>query len=342
MNRLVPAILMSAVCVTLAADGTGQFSPLVTSRDGKPIAGATILLERTDSGWSRKLAATNAQGRALAVGLEPKRFNITISAAGYAPMKVERKIPLAETLKETFVLLTPDDARLAATQGTAQTSSQAPDGKGLEESAAAFKNSLGLFNDNRYAEALPAIQQAQKLLQDACATLKDPAARTEGDAKLLTLERVYGISLVEVGKTDASKTALILQAEPFLVRAFDRKPEDAHVVASLLEVAGARHDAARVKQYQAALDALIGPTTGLTYNKAVAAFESGKQVEAKKLLVGIIASDPKFTDSHYLLGIVEYSLGNTDAARLAFKHYLQVAPTGAKASEVKEMLKSIK
>jgi TolA-binding protein len=70
----------------------------------------------------------------------------------------------------------------------------------------------------------------------------------------------------------------------------------------------------------------------------VAVFNAGDMKAAKDLLNKAIATDPKFPDSYYLLGMVEYGLTNLKGTKEAFLKYLEIAPTGKKAAEVKEML----
>ena len=313
---------------------------MVNTKDGQPIPGALITLERTDTSWSRKLAPTDAHGKTMQLGLEPKEFTITVSAPGFLPVKVKGKVPLNDALRENFVLITADQAS-AAPQASLPVASGSS-GDLLEEGSNAYSTGVGLFKQKKYVEALPFIGQAFQNLTAALAGLKDPAAKAELLEKLPAIERLYGINLVEAGKADGSKPALILQAEPFLLRAFEKNPKDIHVVACLLEVAEAKQDAELTAKYQAALDALIGPRPGELYNKAVTEFEANHPGQSKKLLLQIIAIEPKFTDSYYLLGVVEYSLSRGAEAKAAFQKYLEKAPTGTRAAEVKELLKEIK
>ena len=339
MQKLVSALLIAAVGLTLAADNTGKFSALVTGKDGKPIPGASITLERTDSSWSKKLAATSASGKTLQLGLEPKEFRITVSAPGYLQQTIQRKVPLDNTLYETFVLTTPEQATAAAL--APQPAAGEPHGDPLEEGTGAYNSGIALFKEKKYVEALPLLSLAYRDLAEAAASLQDRAAKADLQGRLPAIERVYAIDLVEAGKADA-KPALILQAEPFLLRAYQLTPQDPHLVASLLTLAETKPDAAAAAQYQAALDALLGPRPGLVYNRAVEEFQANHPVQAKKLLLGIIDSEPNFTDSYYLLGVVEYSLSSSLNAKLAFKKYLEKAPTGTHASEVKDLLKELK
>jgi tetratricopeptide (TPR) repeat protein len=340
MKNLISALMIPAVCLTLAADSTGRIAAKVTAKDGTPIAGATILLERVEITWAKTIT-TNAKGAVLQVGLEPKEFNITVSANGYVPLKARRKIPLADTLAETFVLLTPDEARAAAKLAPGQAAAD-PSAAKEEAGSTAFNTGVEFYNAKNFAEALPFIEQAYQNMVDASTASKDATAKAELDAKLPTIERVYGITLVEVGKSEEAKNPLALKAEPFLTRAFEKNPKDQRVILSLLDLAQVKKDEAMTAKYQAVMDAIIGPRPELAYNEATAAFNAGKYKEAKIFVTKAIATDPKFAESYYLLGVVEYSLGNTKAAKESFRKYMEIAPTGKKAGEVKEFLKELK
>ena len=340
MKNLISALMIPAFCLTLAAANTGQIALKITKKDGTPIAGATILLERTEITWSKTIT-TSPKGTVLQVGLEPKEFNITISAEGFVPLKARRKIPLADTLSETFILLNPEEARAAAKLAPGQVAAD-PGAVKEEAGSTAFNTGVEFYNAKNFAEALPFIEQAYQNMTEASAATKDATAKAELDAKLPTIERVYGITLVEVGKTDVAKNPLALKAEPYLTRAFDKNPKDQRVIMSLLELAQVKKDEAMTAKYQAVMDAIIGPRPELAYNEATAAFNAGKYKEAKVFVTKAIATDPKFSESYYLLGVIEYSLGSTKAAKEAFKKYMEIAPTGKKAGEVKEFLKELK
>lgn len=339
MRNLISGLMIPAICLSLAAESTGRLAGTVKTKSGVAIPNAVLLLERADIKWSKEVKVSD-KGTFMQVGLEPREFNITVSAPGYAPMKIKRKVPLAETLTENIVLLTPDEARAENLKNPAEgvNVGEAKDSEG----SANFNQGVGFYNEQKYAEALPFIEKAYKAIQEAVATIKDADAKAEAEAKLPTIERVYGILLVETAKGDATKKAQMLCAEPFLVRANAKAPTDQRVLLSLIEVAKAKADPVMQKQYQGALDTLLGPRPELAYNDAVTAFNGEKYKEAKVFLTKAIEADPKFADSYYLLGVVEFSLGNPKAAKEAFKQYQIIAPTGKKAGEVRDFLKELK
>jgi TolA-binding protein len=329
--------MIPAVCLTLAADSTGRFSGKVVTKDGAGIPGATLLLERIEITWLKEIT-TGANGNFMQVGLEPRDFRITITAKGYAPMKTQIRVPLGDTITQTYTLLTPDQARAASGPVVSKDPGEAK----ATEGANAFNDGVAFYNDQKYAEALPFIEKAYLGLKEAAAVTTDATAKTETEAKLPTIERVYGIVLVESGKGDPAKKDQVLKAQPFLETAFAKNPKDQRVLVCLVEVANVKADPEMIKKYQGALDAMLGPRPELAYNEAVTFFNAEKYKEAKASLQKAMAADPKFADSYYLLGVVEFSLGNPKAAKENFKKYQEIAPTGKKAGEVKDFLRELK
>jgi tetratricopeptide (TPR) repeat protein len=323
--------------MTLAADTTGRIVGKVQAKDGKPIPTALVKLTRTDISWNKDLKVTD-RGTFSQVGLEPKEYRLKVTAEGYAGFTEDVKIPLGDVINKTITLLTiKETAEEAQKNGTA---TMAPgDAKALSGSAS-FNSGIEFYNQQKFAEALPFLEKAVGDLREAAGTSKDEA-KTATEGQLATAERVYGISLFEVGKADAAKKDLLIKARPLIAAAYEKNPKDTRLVVALFEIAKATDDKEGIAKYQAAVDAAIGPRPELAYNDGVVAFNDGKYKEAKVLVTKAISVDPKFADSYWLLGVVEYGLNNVKAAKEAFHKYMELAPEGKKASEVKEYLKAL-
>lgn len=339
MKNIVLAVVLPAICITLVAETAGRVQFTVTNREGKPIQGATILLERTDITWTKTIT-TNSKGLALQVGLAPKDFNVSVKAEGYVGLKSTETVPVGESLVKTFVLLTTAEARTEAPSAAAANSNDPVDAKRAEGSEA-FYAAMNLYNEQKFTEALPLIEKAFKDLTEAATTLKDEKAKAELQAWLPTLERVYGVVLAEVAKDDPALAGKATLAEPYLLRALERNPQDKPIIVALVAVGKATQDPERIKKYNALLDAVMGPRPETAYNEAVAKHNAGDEAGAKLALDKAIATDPKFSESYYLLGVVQFSLGNSKAAKEAFRKYLELDPKGKKAAEVKEFLKEL-
>ena len=336
MKNLMLALVLPAICLTLAAETSGRINFTVKTSAGVPIKDAKVQMDRVGITWSKSLL-TNDKGVVVQVGLEPKDFNFTVTAPGYQPVTFMEKVPLAEVLTKTITLLTPEEARHAAKasgQPVAADPNEAKEAAGSE----AYNQAIALYKEQKFDEALPLMEVAVTNLQQAAANMKDPDGKAKLEANLPMVERVYGLVLAEVGKTDPAKAT---KAEPILLKALERNPKDQNVVAALLQVAAAKQDTAMTEKYQAVMDALIGPRPELAYNEAVAKQTAGDNEGAKKALLKAIKIDPKFTDSYYLMGVVEYGLGNFKAAKESLKKYLVVAPSGKHVQDVKDFLKEL-
>lgn len=333
MRRLIPALLLPAVCLTLSAESTGRISGKVMTQDKKPIPGAKIVLKRTDRNWSKELTS-DKHGAFLQVGLDPVLYDITVSAEGYVTLvEQQQKIPLADVLVKEFTLLTPEQARSAAVaNGTAQVVPEDPAAAADSAGRDAFNKIIPLYNEMKYSEALPGAEDSYKKLNDAQANLKDEAAKTEVVQLLPKVARVYGICLALGSDRKA-------EAEPFLTKALTDNPKDERALAGMVEVAKAKGDKAAEQKYQGELDAIHGPNPDVIYNKAVEAFNAGKTKEAKAELQKVQQLDPKYPEAYYLLAMVEFGEMNLKGTKQNLEKYLELAPNGKNAATAREMLK---
>ncbi len=338
MRNIITAIMIPAACMSLCAQNTGRIAGTVLGKNGKPVPGAVVTLSRQDINWSKPIKV-NDQGNYMQVGLEPKEFKVSVTAPGCTPINEIVKIVMGDTVTKNYTLMTTQESADEAIRT----------GVGMDPNAAkaisastAFNSGIELYNQQKFAEALPFIEKAVNEMHEAIGNMKEGEVRTKLEAQTATADRVYGVVLTQVGKGDPAKKDMVLKAESYLMPAYQKNPKDQTLVVALLEVAKAKEDAAAIKTYQAALDAIIGPRPEVAYNDGVTAFNDGRFKEAKESVDKAIALDPKFPDSYWLLGVVEFSMNNTKAAKEAFKKYLEIAPTGKKAGEVREFLKELK
>ena len=336
MRAIVPALIILATGLSLSADTTGRIAGKLTNKKGEPLAQAVVTLKRLDITWAKEIKAS-PNGTYMQVGLEPKEFELKVVCPGYASYVEQVKIPLGETLQKNITLLTPEDTNaVAATTGKApvEDAGQKAENEGTE----AFNQAVGLYNDKKYTEAQPLLENAQVKFQESIQKTKEEEAKATLRSTLVKIDRVLGIVLSENFSSNLGSPELASKALPLLEKAFERKADDGQVLLALVNLAKAKKDAELQKKYQPLLDKLIGPRPEAPYNDAVAAFNAGDMKTAKANLQKAIGTDPKFADSYYLLGMVEYSTNNLKGTKEAFLKYLEIAPTGKKAGEVKEML----
>jgi Tfp pilus assembly protein PilF len=74
---------------------------------------------------------------------------------------------------------------------------------------------------------------------------------------------------------------------------------------------------------------------------ARAELERGRAVEARSWAKKALAAKPDLADAYVFLGGAEQEVGNPDAAKAAYKKYLDLAPSGRHARELRAVLDSM-
>lgn len=332
MRRLILALALPAVCLSIQAETTGRINGKVVDKAGKAIPGAKVNLKRTDMNWSKDLFP-DKNGNFLQVGLEPREYILTVSAPGYVDY-VEQpiKIPLADVLIRNVTLLTAAEARTQAVAGGAKVAPEDPAVALDLEGRETFNGAIPLYNEGKFGEALPQVEKAYKTLTEAKEKLKDEQARADLAPELLKIERVLGICIARAG-------AKREEAEPYLLRALERNPKDEAVIHSLIDTSKAKADKAAEQKYRDMLETLHGPSPDAAYNKGVEAFNAGNAKEAKIHWLKALEISPTYAEAHYMLAMVDFGDNNLKGTKQHLQKYLELAPNGKNAGTAKEMLK---
>jgi Tfp pilus assembly protein PilF len=66
-----------------------------------------------------------------------------------------------------------------------------------------------------------------------------------------------------------------------------------------------------------------------------------RAAEARSWAKKALGVDPNLADAYVFLGGAEQEMGNPDAAKAAYKKYLELAPTGRHARELRVVLDSL-
>jgi tetratricopeptide (TPR) repeat protein len=315
---------------TLRADTTGRVSGKVTTSDGKPVAGAVVSLSRVEVTWVKEIK-TDANGAFFQVGLVPKDFDITVTAPGFAPAKERVKILLGEVVTKNITLLTPDEAAKAGI-ATAAASGDSAGAKEEIEATDAYNAGAGFYSAKDYSQALAPATKAYDGFKEALAKAPDDTVRSEVAEKLEKATRLLGMVQANLGKRG--------EAEPLLQKILEKNAKDGAVILALLKMAKDGKDKDGEAKYQKLLDDLEGPRPEIAYNEGVTALNAGDMKAAKAGAIKALAIKADYADGFYLLGIAEFGLNNLKASKEALKKYLELAPSGSKAGEVKEMLRS--
>jgi len=332
MRRLILALTLPVACLSMQAQTSGRISGKVLNKEGKAIPGAKINLKRLDINWSKDINS-DKNGNFLQVGLEPKEFILTVTAAGYIDYTEQPvKIPLGDVLVRNITLLTPAEARslavAAGTKGSPVDPGAALDVEGRE----AYNLAIPLYNEGKFDEALPKVEKAYKTLTEAKDKLKDEQAKSELAPELFKIERVLGICLARAG---AKKE----EAEPYLLKALERNPKDEPVIHGLVETSKAKGDKAAEQKYKDMLESLHGPNPDVAYNKGVEAFNAGNPKQAKIHWLKALEIAPSYAEAHYMLAMVDFGDNNLRGTKQHLQKYLELAPNGKNAATAREMLK---
>ena len=332
MKRIVPAIIVASVGLSLVAQTTGSIQGTVLDSKGKPITGAKVVVSKVDITWVKELKVST-DGKFFQIGFVPGEYEITVSAPGFNGIQEKERIGLGLVLQKKYVLLTPGEA---AKSGNAGADPSAVAGAlGLES----FNQAVGLFNEKKHFEALPLFEEALARLEESLAKSTAEAERGDIQKTIQTIERPFGFSLVEVGKKDeARRFELYTKAESMIIKTIDRNPKDQNALLYMLEIASTKNDLDAVKKYQAALDAILGPRPELAYNQGVELYNAGKLAEAKPFFLKSLGVKADFADAYYLLAMCEFSENNLKGTKANLQKYIELAPTGKHAAEVKAML----
>jgi len=336
--RIVPALVLTLAVLPLVADSTGRISGKITGKDGKPVSSAKVSIKRVDINWTKELKVSD-KGTFMQVGLDPKEFDIQVSAEGFASHIERVKIPLGDVLIKEIVLLTPAEAGKAAIASGKAVVVDDP-GASLDSTGSeAFNQAVALYNEKKYTEALPLVELAYQSLKESAEKTMDETAKADVEKKLITVERTYAVTLFEVGSASESKQDLLAKAKPMLEKSLASNAKDTRSLDALLKIAKTQKDKEAEKKYQAMVDAILGPRPELAYNEGVNAYNAGHMKVAKEHFLKAIEMDAKFPDSYFLLGMVEYAENNLKGTKSRLLKYLELAPNGKEAATAKEMLK---
>jgi tetratricopeptide (TPR) repeat protein len=300
---------------------------MVHGKDGKPIAGAKVVLQRLDIAWKAEMT-TDAKGAFSRAGIVPtssESYRITITNDGYGAYTDQFSMPVStDPIHKDFTLVPASEAPVGS--GSAQPTT-APDSAMKEDADArdAFNKAIPLYNAKQYNEALPDLEKAYKGMSDAAATMKDETAKADSQAQLPVMAKAYGLALHQVGKDDDAIAPLssVVDADP-------KNAKNADAMLALVDIYTKKKDDENRTKYQGILNAATGGSGATApYNEAVKAFNAGRMKEARQHLVKAIEADPSFADSHYLMGLVEANNQNLAGAKSHLKKYLELAPNGS-------------
>jgi tetratricopeptide (TPR) repeat protein len=311
-RRLVPGVLSAAVVLAVAATASAQTGVVrgkVVDAQGAPVEGAKVTISAKSVKNAREVK-TNKKGEFVQVGLFPGDYTITAE---------KEQLKATQDTKVSIGDNPPLEFRLApAAGGNAEMAAKAAAlqklfEEGVEFSKAGkFDESIGKFN-----EALVQLPN--------CA------------------DCYYNIGFANSQKKDWAA------AETAFKKAIELKADHCAAWAGLANVYNIQNKtdlALEATGKSSSCGGAPGATGGGAdanglYNQGVILWNAQKFDLAKEKFDAATKADPKFAQAWYLLGKANINLNDFAGAVTAFEGYLQAAPTGEHAEEVKKNIEQL-
>jgi tetratricopeptide (TPR) repeat protein len=280
----------------------------VVDAQNKAVEGATVTFEQ--EGTNRKSETkTNKNGEYLQVGLASGNWKITAAKDGVGTQAQTRPVSQGRPTELNF--------NLAAGGGAAG----GADGKAAAELQAAAKAAQDALNAGRFDEAIT--------------QFKDLATKVPTCG-----ECYYNLGVAYNGKNQSA------DAEAAFNKSNEIKPTaDAYGQLARLYNSQKKFDQAAAAGAKAAELSASTPGGGgnaeASYNQGVILFNGGKYAESKAQFEAAVKADPKYAPAYYQLGMAALNLGQIPDAVAALEKYMEVAPDGPKAAEVKASLPAL-
>jgi tetratricopeptide (TPR) repeat protein len=305
----VAAVLLSAS--TLPGQdwrGKGRAEGYVKDADGQPITDARIDLTR-DSGAGPS-TKTDKKGHWAVMGLIGGKWNVDISAPGYETRKTIMGVQEAGRTP-------PLEVQLQKAAAPAQAAVEAGGKDVRAEVTAAVEQGNRLIGEKKYAEARAEYEKALAILPDSAPLWKGVAQTYHAEGNSAREEEsLRKVVQLEPGDADAQ----ILLADNLVNQG--KTAEGKAILDGLAP--GAIRDPA------------------VYTNLAIVFMNKSKPEEARATMTKAIDLDPSLADSYYYRGLASVQAKKNAEAKADFTKYLELAPNGPQAKEVKEMLQALK
>ncbi len=328
-------LLIAALAVSAAAQGTTQIQGSAKDENGQPYAGITVILQSVDSGRKYTLK-TDKKGQFFSLGIQPGNYNILFQKDG-----------------QTFYTWNNYNVRLAANERDNTITLD----MAKERSEAAKRGPAGMTEEQKkQAEAINKENQKIKGLNEKLAAARTAEQAGNWDQAVQIMEEAVSI--------DQSKGILYATLGDALTGA-KKFPEavDAYSKAVALEPNRGEYHNNLGQAYLKAnkVDEAIGeynkaaeidPTHASTYyfNLGAVLTNKNKPDEANAAFDKCIAADPTKADAYYWKGVNLVAKATVDktgkmvapeGTSEALNKYLELQPEGPYAQGAKDLLASI-
>ena len=303
-----------------AAAQSGTLKGKVTGPDGKPLEGATVVIEHV--GTARKnTAKTDRRGEYVQVGLTPGDYRITVTHGALTQTQDTR---IGVEMKDLNFELKPGAAGAAAAGGKPSAEEAKKHAERIERVKTTFKEGADATNAGQYDEAIAKFN----------AVLVDLPSCTDCYNNLGT---VYTRQKDWVKAEESFRKALGI--EPKSVEAYNGLANVYNLQGKSKEAQEALAEATKLATAGAASGG--GGATAL-YNAGIMAWNGNDFQKANDLFSQAVKADPQHAEAHFMLGRVLINLGKLGEAATEFETYLKLAPSGPNAKEAQTNFDALK
>ncbi len=308
---------------------TGGVTGKCTGQEGKPLAGYTIALERTEVRWTSH-TKTNKKGEYIYIGLAPGEYKLTLEdPSGKQMYTITRHVGIGDPTEINFDMA--KEMEYAKKQMEAnpeyqkKMAEQAKDQKEFTGLKQIFDEGTRLYDAQQYAEA---------------------AAMYE---KALPMAKEKNVPIVLSRLADSYREAKEYnKALETYQKAIALQPNDANLhnnLGSLYAEMGKTDEAQA--EFQKAAELNPAGAGKMYYNLGVVMYNKGKMDESEAALKKSIEIDPSFPDAYYLEAqalLGKATLGADGKVQPvpgtveALQKYLELAPNGKFAGAAKQSL----
>lgn len=306
---LIRGALALAVVLAVSAPAAAQsvLKGRVIDEQGKPIEGATILVQGTDTNRKVELK-TDKNGEFVQLGLPSGGYNVMATHNNMRqgmPVTVNRSRPAEATFQLTpFSHLSPEQA------------------KEQQEMQRLAQEAVDALNSGQNEVAIGKLREL---------VLKFP--------KCSDCYANLGSAHVKLGQFG--------EAEQAFKQAIESDPNSADAYTGLANLYNSQKKFDLAQQASAKAAELsggggaAGGSADALYNQGVILFNSQKFPEAKVQFEAATKANPSMAMAHYQLGMTALNLGDFPLAVSSLEMYLKLEPNGAKAAEVKTSLPAL-
>jgi tetratricopeptide (TPR) repeat protein len=159
---------LAALTFTVSALAqTGGLTGKCTGEDGKPLAGYTIQVERTEMKWSQH-TKTNKKGEYVYIGLAPGTYKIALlSPTGQQVFSITQHVGIGDpTVCDFDMAKERADSMKANPEAAKKVEEQQMAQKQFTGLKATFDQGMGLYNQQHYAEAAEIFEKALPMAKD--------------------------------------------------------------------------------------------------------------------------------------------------------------------------------